>query len=120
MDFSKDKLAEYWNHYGLDTFDDWHVYSYHHLDAWRSLTLVRALGDVTRTEYERIRSRIASHFILHGWEGDGEIDVIWLPAFCIEPEFTEGALVFHVKQANNGTSYIASKYPIPRLKERGA
>ena len=46
-------------------------------------------------------------FKKNGWEGDGEIKLIWLPPFLDEaddPNF--GEYIWHVKQSNNGISFL--------------
>ncbi len=48
-----------------------------------------------------------------GWEGDGELGVLWLPPFVgVGVEDTYGTKIFHVKQSNNGTSWLASPYAL--------
>ncbi|ADK81924.1 hypothetical protein [Sediminispirochaeta smaragdinae] len=44
-----------------------------------------------------------------GWEGDGELNIGWLPPFLdesIDPNY--GNIYWHIKQDNNGYSFIAS------------
>ena len=44
-----------------------------------------------------------------GWEGDGKLGVIWIPPFVdIGIEDGWGTYIWHVKQSNNGTSWLAS------------
>ena len=43
-----------------------------------------------------------------GWEGDGDIEIIWIPPFLINDPDSWGLYVWHVKQRNNGYSFIAS------------
>jgi hypothetical protein len=41
-----------------------------------------------------------------GWEGDGTIQMMWLPPFVgAGVEDAHGVFIWHVKQANNGTSW---------------
>lgn len=54
---------------------------------------------------------VSKLFKNNGWEGDGKIGVIWIPPFTnSELEDTFGTYVWHVKQNNNGTSFIASPH----------
>lgn len=46
-----------------------------------------------------------------GWEGDGKFGIIWIPPFLM-PVYDTGIYLWHVKQSNNGTSFIASKKDI--------
>jgi len=45
-----------------------------------------------------------------GWNGDGTIDLIWLPPFLLEGvrshEFTQGVILWHVKQKEDGISWL--------------
>jgi hypothetical protein len=55
-------------------------------------------------------------FLDAGWDGDGEIDLIWLPPFIfplarrIPPV---GIIVWHVKQLEDGTSWLLSPFRLP-------
>ncbi|MBR6122669.1 hypothetical protein IKQ19_03560 [Candidatus Saccharibacteria bacterium] len=58
-------------------------------------------------ETRNVVKKVAELFKRHGWEGDGEIKLIWLPPFLDEahdPNF--GEYIWHVKQKNNGTSFL--------------
>lgn len=51
-------------------------------------------------------------FLEAGWEGDGEIKLLWVPPFCIETddtmwEYPQGEVIWHTKQENDGTSWLA-------------
>lgn len=48
-----------------------------------------------------------------GWEGDGEIGLIWIPPFML-PTDSFGTCIWHVKQSNNGTSFLASPMQLPK------
>lgn len=48
-----------------------------------------------------------------GWEGDGEIRLIWIPPFSLVnhfkvPNSNYGVVLWHVKQLNDGISWILS------------
>lgn len=45
-------------------------------------------------------------FLDAGWEGDGEIGLVWLPPFVEMRGGTFGEYVWHVKQDNNGISFL--------------
>lgn len=56
-----------------------------------------------------------------GWEGDGELKLIWLPCFLdISNDSFFGDFIWHVKQNNNGTSFLAMSKKIKsnRLDEQ--
>lgn len=42
-----------------------------------------------------------------GWEGDGKIELIWIPPFLDQSDDSNwGSIIWHVKQNNNGTSFL--------------
>ena len=49
-----------------------------------------------------------------GWAGDGEVALLWLPAFgCpLSPPLPwEGVVLWHVKQEEDGLSFLLSPRP---------
>ncbi len=92
------------------------VYHYQFLD---DLSFVRQppafplFGDLKTDRLDQLVSSVRDQFAAAGWEGDGEIGVIWLPPFVgTGLEDTWGTYVWHVKQSNNGMSWIASDSPL--------
>jgi hypothetical protein len=84
-----------------------YVYQYHFID---DLEFVHPIDDRIPDEWVET---IKGLFLKAGWEGDGEFGVIWLPPFVGEGlEHSVGTPVLHVKQENNGTSWLASTYPL--------
>jgi hypothetical protein len=60
-----------------------------------------------------IIEKVESAFKKNGEEGDGEIDLIWVPPFMYNPALDEelgdvffGTFVWHVNQHNNGISFL--------------
>lgn len=99
-----------------------YVYQYQHLD---DLSFVRKPEDVfagiSRSELKRLTEAVAERFRVAGWEGDGTIGIVWLPPFVeVGVEDTWGTYLWHVKQENNGTSWIGSKYTLDfgRIKDQ--
>ena len=57
-----------------------------------------------------------------GWEGKGDIGLLWLPPFVFrfDPKVpTKGVVVWHVKQVEDGTSWLMSPIPLPFEKFTG-
>lgn len=56
-------------------------------------------------------------FLKAGWYGDGEIELMWIPPFMFKgtrtPEFTVGVIVWHVKQLEDGISWILTPIELP-------
>ena len=51
-----------------------------------------------------------------GWQGDGEVNLLWLPPFVFPLELRippEGVVVWHVKQVEDGVSYLLSPVGLP-------
>ncbi|MBD2768093.1 hypothetical protein IC235_09345 [Hymenobacter sp. BT664] len=49
-------------------------------------------------------------FLEDGWHGDGEVELMWVPPFMLnedkQTEFTKGVVIWHVKQIEDGISWI--------------
>lgn len=94
------------------------VISYQHIDF-------RVEPDVPARRLVRDRmlpcskAEVAKAFKLAGWEGDGEIGYIWIPPFMLDGG-TSGKCVWHVKQSNNGTSWLCSDDPFPAAGFEGS
>jgi hypothetical protein len=96
-------------------FNDYRVYSYEWIDR---------LDDFSDAE-EELKSwplryvffaRFKDRFSQAGWAGDGKLQLLWLPPFVSVVAPTNGFYVLHVKQRDDGISWIASRYPIVGLE----
>lgn len=50
-------------------------------------------------------------FLEEGWQGDGEIRLMWIPPFCLPCDetqwrYTKGIVIWHTKQQSDGTSWL--------------
>ena len=56
-------------------------------------------------------------FLEAGWEGDGEIELMWIPPFMFKGEkteqFTRGVTTWHVKQLEDGISRLLTPVELP-------
>ncbi len=105
-----------------ETIKDYHVYRYTFLDDlscikkphdYFKLAPKKKIGDAIHL--------VKDMFLEWGWQGDGDIGIIWLPPFVdVGAEDTWGTPIWHVKQSNNGISFLACDYPLDfeRLKEQ--
>jgi hypothetical protein len=92
-------LIEYWN-----------VYSFEHIDFLGGMFDAQTALSSVENGYVLI-NEVASIIFQAGWEGDGRIQIFWLPPFVAVGD-TWGAICFHVKQGNNGTSWIACEHEL--------
>ncbi|MBW8684365.1 hypothetical protein [Chitinophaga rhizophila] len=65
-------------------------------------------------EYVKIAREI---FLEAGWYGDGRIELMWIPPFMYQGErteaFTVGVTIWHVKQREDGISWLLSPIELP-------
>lgn len=89
----------------------YHTYRFHYLD---DLSFMQPAAEALSIfpDADSYIDEIKGLFHQHGWEGDGMIQLFWLPPFAVNSHETHGVFCFHVKQNNNGTSWIASPSPL--------
>ena len=59
---------------------------------------------------------VRERFLVEGWDGDGEIGLLWLPPFIFPSALQKpwtGVLVWHVKQLEDGLSWMLSPIELP-------
>jgi hypothetical protein len=67
-------------------------------------------------EPEQYVAGARNRFLEAGWAGDGEIGLLWLPPFVFPQEMavpTTGILLWHVKQVEDGESWLLSPIRLP-------
>jgi hypothetical protein len=89
----------------------YYAVGYEHIDdtcAFRPLTEAFD-GDAHPIDVDNLRNALGSLFKDAGWEGDGEIECFFIPPCFVAPDQADdySVTLYHVKQSNNGTSYIA-------------
>lgn len=90
------------------------TYSYQFIDNLSFIIPAETyLREHNLPESDKYIEEVKRLFVEHGWEGDGELGIIWLPPFIGLDEDTSGFCLWHVKQSNNGTSWIASPKKLP-------
>lgn len=102
----------------LNSIKGFKVYQYTFLD---DLSFTKSPEEVYKSfkrndeqhSLEDYIGEIKNLFKNNGWEGDGEIEIIWLPPFIdFGQEDTWGNYLWHVKQQNNGISFVTSRYDL--------
>lgn len=95
---------------------DYEVYQYQHIDCLDLMPFAEAVlqGVPNRTE---VLTAVSNKFRSCGWEGDGQIRIMWIPPFMgAGVEDTWGFVVWFVKQSNNGTAFMASPVALPFVR----
>lgn len=98
--------------YTLEDLDSFSVYMYEWIDNLNFTIAPEHCLD-NYLEYQEI---VKSKFIEAGWDGNGEIEFMWLPPFTlpdnIRHEATMGITIYHVKQTEDGLSFLLSPIPL--------
>lgn len=99
--------------FDLSQVSKFYVYQYTFLDDLRFVREPTAeLLDASEAESQELIAAVGELFRAKGWEGDGKLGVLWLPPFLWTHGDTHGTYVWHVKQLNNGISWLASRRPL--------
>lgn len=98
---------------------DYTVQSFQHVDDYRCFLPLEEFAEDLAGPFDSprdeeaiallavLKHRLSTAFKEKGWEGDGDIEVVFVPPFLTSTGLTSCTAVFHVKQSNNGTSFIA-------------
>jgi len=92
---------------------NYHYYAYEYLD---DLSFLRSASEVFNgwAAGAELIENVSSKLKDLGWEGDGEFQVMWFPPFAGAGNMDNfGAYCLHVKQKNDGISWIASPVVLP-------
>lgn len=103
----------------------YYVYRYHHIDHGNFIDTKELIEEIKEesidqaTNINKLTEEIKELFLKAGWEGNGKIDLIWVPPF-LGGGFggAAGFYLWHVKQVSNGTSWIASPIELPLTDEQ--
>ena len=102
--------------YPAEDLEDFHLYVYEWIDNLNVTLKPMDCSDHYR-EYEDIASK---RFLDAGWHGDGTIGLMWIPPFIFPYDTankaTLGITIWHVKQEEDGTSWILSPIELPFLE----
>jgi hypothetical protein len=100
--------------------ESYYIVDYHHIDDYRCFhplvcdiqdAAFESLAPVEKHQREEeLRIELANLFRQAGWEGDGTIECFFVPP-CFSRHGDDGdtscITIYHVKQSNNGTSWLA-------------
>lgn len=99
-------------------FDGFYLYMFHHDDDLRGWTRLENFnvprttdnGEPTEEPLAAAdKARLLAALKHAGWEGDGVVEGMIVPPFLSTEGDNYWFPIYHVKQSNNGTSYIASE-----------
>ena len=101
--------------YDETAIDRFHFYGFEWID---NLNFLRSSSEVIPDRLRRtaLETAVARRFTCEGWEGTGRLALLWLPGFVFPMSAdipTEGVLVWHVKQHEDGISWLLSPVPLP-------
>ena len=101
--------------YDVSAIEGFHLYNFEWID---NLNFLRSPAELIpdRLQRKRFEAVVAQRFSSEGWEGTGRLSILWLPGFvfpmnCEIPP--EGVLIWHVKQHEDGISWLLSPIPLP-------
>ena len=92
---------------------DFYIYAYEHVDDDSEMLSITE----DRKQLDLDVKRVKEVLFEAGWQGDGELKLVWIPPFCLPHGHNVGEYVYHVKQATNGTSYIYSRVELEYAKD---
>ena len=89
------------------------VYGFEWIDNFHFLQSPEKFVGSKSSQYEAIAK---GRFKQLGWACDGQVNLLWLPPFVFPLELKvppEGVVVWHVKQVEDGVSYLLSPIALP-------
>lgn len=98
---------------GLRNF---HLYRFEWIDNLHFLRPPEDFLPLPSEQLEVYLSVARECFTKAGWDGDGQITLLWLPSFVFPTSskvVSEGVVLWHVKQTNDGVSWILSPVELP-------
>ena len=100
--------------YPAERLHEFYSYGFEHIDnRLFCISAEKLLGTRTSQNYIQIAK---SRFSDMGWNGEGEVELLWLPSFVFPFEFNVppiGVVIWHVKQSEDGISYLLSPVKLP-------
>ncbi len=92
---------------------NYHYYAYEYLDDLSHMP--PALGEFgSWRQGSELLAEVSKKLKQLGWEGTGEFQMLWLPPFVgAGPKDNFGCYVLHVKQIDDGISWLVSPVVLP-------
>ena len=106
--------------YDAQSLRSFFVYGFEWIDNFHFLRSPEAFLGERAPEFIAVAE---ARFAEAGWDGDGEVNLLWLAPFVFPLELNvppEGIAVWHVKQVEDGVSYLLSPITLPFPEFKGA
>jgi hypothetical protein len=106
--------------YAPEALRTFFVYGFEWIDNFHFLQSAEKFVGARASVYEAVARE---RFTELGWAGDGEVNLLWLPPFVFPLALRvppEGVVVWHVKQVEDGVSYLLSPIELPFPEFEGA
>lgn len=101
--------------YPPEAMRDFHAYGYEYIDNRQfALKPELVLGSAGRAAPYIEQAK--KSFLDIGWAGDGDVELLWVPPFAFPLALrvpAVGVAVWHVKQSEDGISYLLSPIELP-------
>lgn len=106
----KDEIIDY----PPEALHEFHLDTYEWID---NLYFIRPPEDfLPREKLQPYLDIVRDTFLKAGWEGTGEIGLLWLPPFIFHSQFagdTRGVVLWFVKQREDGIAWMLSPVELP-------
>ena len=109
---SKHELIDY----SAGAMRDFHVHCYEWIDNLHFIRAPEEFLSLPEGQLDLYLEAARQRFKAAGWDGDGEIGLLWLPPFVFRLKLRispVGILVWHVKQQEDGISWLLSPVKLP-------
>lgn len=96
--------------YQPEAMRDFYAYGYEYIDN-NQFALKPELVLGSEAKAAPYIDQAKSSFLEIGWAGDGDVELLWIPLALRVPSV--GVAVWHVKQSEDGISYLLSPIELP-------
>ncbi|SFG91783.1 hypothetical protein SAMN05518865_1232 [Duganella sp. CF458] len=101
--------------YPPEALANFHCYGYEYIDN-RQFALRPELVLGSEEKAAPYIEQAKTAFLEMGWAGDGDIELLWVPPFAFPLALLippVGVAIWHVKQSEDGISYLLSPIELP-------
>src|SRR5215471_6202444 len=102
--------------YPASALREFRVYCYEWIDDLHFIRPPEEFLPLPEEQLETYLKVVRERFSEAGWHGDGDIGLLWLPPFVFPLSLKinpPGVLLWHVKQEENGVSWLLSPIELP-------